>query len=38
MRGRKPASPKVQDLAAGKLRVVDGSAGSPPNGGEPAGA
>ena len=24
MRGRKPASPKVQDLAAGKLRVVDG--------------
>jgi phage terminase small subunit len=25
MRGRKPASPKVQDLAAGKLRVVSGS-------------
>lgn len=25
MRGRKPASPKVKDLAAGKLRVVDGS-------------
>jgi P27 family predicted phage terminase small subunit len=33
MRGRKPASPKVQDLAAGILRVVDGGAGAT-NGGE----
>jgi P27 family predicted phage terminase small subunit len=34
MRGRKPASPKVHDLAAGKLRVVDGGAGEPPAGGD----
>ncbi len=35
MRGRKPASPKVQDLAAGKLRVVDGGGQPPSDGGEP---
>jgi P27 family predicted phage terminase small subunit len=34
MRGRKPASPKVQDLAAGKLRVVGGGGVEPPSGGD----
>ncbi len=30
MRGRKPASPKVQDLEAGKLRLVGGTEGGEP--------
>lgn len=41
MRGRKPGSPKVQDLASGKLHVINGGGGGddlPPDGPDDADA
>ncbi len=38
MRGRKPESPKVKDLAAGRFKVVEGGAGSGDGGEPPSGS